>query len=386
MAVRLAPGAAEGPVIDQLNRLLAPFGGIDAHGRDQHMSHMVLNSEIKQQRVLGTVLPSIFLAVAVFLLNVVLSRQIATQREQIAALKALGYDNAAIGLHDMKLVMAIVLLGVLLGLGLGALLGHWFVGVYADVFRFPELRYRLKPELILAAVGLTTLAAVLATLNAIRASVRLAPAEAMRPPSPGLYKPMLMERLGLGHWLSPALRRVVRTMERRPLRTGLTIFGMAVAMAIVVTGAFWRDAIVVLMDTQFNQVLRGDVSLALVEVSPARVLHEVAKHATCFNSGGRQNRAGPAGQCPPCMAWRTHASHAPHDGFVGLDARAHHVHERQGALAQADGLKVWCGPVLGLGLVDGISLQGFFLCNGRLQRRQRGRHLLRQQNALNTGV
>ncbi len=277
VAVRLGPGASEGAVIDQLDRLLAPYGGASAHGRDLQMSHMILSSEIKEQRVLGSVLPSIFLAVAGFLLNVVLSRQIATQREQVAALKALGYGNRAIGLHYLKLVLLIVLLGVTLGLILGTLLGHWFVGIYADVFRFPELRYRVKPELILAAVGVALAAAVLATLHAIRATVRLAPAEAMRPPAPGVYKPMLVERLGLRHWFSPAMRMILRTMERRALRTGLTIFGIAVAMAIVITGAFWRDAIAVLMDTQFNRVLRGDVSIALLEASPARIRHEALK-------------------------------------------------------------------------------------------------------------
>jgi ABC-type lipoprotein release transport system permease subunit len=51
----------------------------------------MLDNEIKEQRVLGTVLPAIFLGVAAFLLNVVVSRLVATQREQIAALKALGY-------------------------------------------------------------------------------------------------------------------------------------------------------------------------------------------------------------------------------------------------------------------------------------------------------
>ncbi|MEO8121105.1 MAG: ABC transporter permease, partial [Rhodoferax sp.] len=234
VAVRLGPGATEGPVIDHLNRLLAPFGGISAHGRDQQMSHMILNSEIKEQRVLGSVLPSIFLAVAGFLLNVVLSRQIATQREQIAALKALGYDNPTIGLHYLKLVLVIVVLGVALGLALGAVMGHWFVGVYADVFRFPELRYRVKPVLILASVGVALAAAVLATLNAIRTTVQLAPAEAMRPPAPGLYKPMLIERWGVQHWFSPAARMIIRTMERRPLRTGLTIVGISIGIAAVV--------------------------------------------------------------------------------------------------------------------------------------------------------
>ena len=277
VAVRLAPGASEGAVIDSLDRLLAPYGGSSAGGRDRQMSHMILNSEIKEQRVLGTVLPSIFLAVAGFLLNVVLSRQIATQREQVAALKALGYDNGVIGLHYLKLVLLIVVLGVAIGLALGTALGHWFVGVYAEVFRFPELRYRVKPELILSAIGVALTAALLATLNAVRATVRLAPAEAMRPPAPGIYQPMLIERLGLRRWFSPALRMILRTMERRPLRTGLTIFGIAVSMAIIITGLFWRDAIAVLMDTQFRQVLRGDVSIALLEATPARIRHEIAK-------------------------------------------------------------------------------------------------------------
>ena len=277
VALRLAPQASEGAVIDGLNRLLAPYSVDKAHGRDEQMSHMILNSEIKEQRVLGTVLPSIFLAVAGFLLNVVLSRMIATQREQIAALKALGYENRAIGLHYLKLVLVIVVIGATLGLAVGALLGNWFVGIYADVFRFPTLQYRLRPELILAAIGVAATAAVLATFNAISATVSLAPAEAMRAPSPGIYKPMLIERMGLRHWFSPALRMVLRTMERRLLRTGLTIFGIAVAMAIVITGAFWRDAIVVLMDTQFNQVLRGDVTISFIEATRAGIEHDVAR-------------------------------------------------------------------------------------------------------------
>ena len=277
VAIRLAPGATEGPVIDHLDRLLTPYGGISAHGRDLQMSHLILDSEIKEQRVLGTVLPSIFLAVAGFLLNVVLNRQIATQREQIAALKALGYTNQTIGLHYLKLVLLIVALGVVLGLALGAALGHWFVGIYADVFRFPELHYRLKPVLVVVAIGVSLSAAVLATLNAMGATVKLTPAEAMRAPSPGLYRPLLLERWGLQHWLSPAARMILRTMERRPLRTGLTIFGIAVAMSIVITGAFWRDSIAVLMDTQFNQVLRGDVSIALIEARPTHVLSALAK-------------------------------------------------------------------------------------------------------------
>ena len=277
VTVRLSPGASEGAVIDQIDRLLARYGGTSAHGRDLQMSHATLSSEITQQRVMGTVLPSIFLAVAAFLLNVVLGRQIATQRELVAALKALGYDNYSVGLHYLKLVLLIVAGGVILGLALGAVMGQRFVGMYADSFRFPDMHFRLRPDLVLVASGVALVAAVLATVSAIRATVLLAPAEAMRAPSPGIYRPSLMERWGLQRWCSPALRMVLRNMTRRPWRTGLTVFGVAMSMAIVITGSFMRDSVAVLMETQFRHVLRGDVVGALLEASPARVLYAVGK-------------------------------------------------------------------------------------------------------------
>ena len=239
--------------------------------------------------MLGTILPSIFLGVAAFLLHVVLSRQIATQREQIAALKALGYPDLHIAWHYLKLTLLIVLGGLLAGLALGAALGKWFAGLYADVFRFPVLQYQLTPGLVLAATAVAVVVGVLATVNAIRATVTLAPAEAMRPPAPGIYHPMLIERLGIKHWFPAALRMVLRTMERRPLRTGLTILGIALSMAIVVTGAFWRDATEQILSTQFGLVMRGDVAVAQIEATPARVQHAFMKlpHVTAAE-GARQ--------------------------------------------------------------------------------------------------
>ncbi|MCV5754094.1 hypothetical protein OFN51_35400, partial [Escherichia coli] len=86
----------------------------EAVGREDQPSHAMLDAEIKEQRVLGTVLPAIFLGVAAFLLNVVVSRMVSTQREQIAALKALGYPNIRIAGHYLRFVMVIVAWGILL--------------------------------------------------------------------------------------------------------------------------------------------------------------------------------------------------------------------------------------------------------------------------------
>ena len=55
----------------------------------------------------GFMLPLIFLLVAAFILNVALTRALALQRPQIAALKALGYTNPAIGWHYLKWALVI---------------------------------------------------------------------------------------------------------------------------------------------------------------------------------------------------------------------------------------------------------------------------------------
>ena len=276
LTVRLAPQASAGPLLDGLDRLLAPYGGVSAHGRGEQLSHRILDSEIREQRVLGTVLPSIFLGVAAFLLHVVLGRQISSQREQIATLKALGYDTARIARHYLLLVMLIVLLGSLLGLFAGSALGHGFTRLYEDVFRFPELHYRVRPALVLAAVGLSVAAALLATWHAIASTVRLPPAEAMRAPAPARYRASLVETWGLRTWCSPATRMVLRAVQRRPWRAALTVLGIASAMAILICGTFWRDTLTLMLNTQFTQVLRGDVTVSLLEPTPARVVHEFA--------------------------------------------------------------------------------------------------------------
>lgn len=276
VAVKLAPGASEGAVLDALSAQLARYGGREAHGRKDQASHAILDSEIKQQRVLGTLLPSIFLGVAAFLLNVVVSRLVATQREQIAALKALGYPNLSIGVHYLKLVLVIVVLGLALGVVLGDVLGRQFLHLYAQSFHFPSFDFRIAPWLLVMSFGITLATAVLGTLNAILATVRLAPAEAMRPQAPGHYRRTLIERFGITR-ISPALRMILRNMERRPLRTALSTGGVAASVAIVVMGNFFSDAIDFIVDAQFNVALRSDVVLWMPEAADDSARYELTR-------------------------------------------------------------------------------------------------------------
>jgi putative ABC transport system permease protein len=276
VAVKLAPGAGERAVLDALTAQLARYGGREAHGREDQPSHAMLSNEIKEQHVLGTVLPSIFLGVAAFLLNVVVSRLVATQREQIAALKALGYPNRTIAAHYLKLVTVIVAAGMVLGVLIGDRLGTMFTGLYAEFFYFPSFEHRIEPWLLAVSLGITLATAVLGTLNAILATVRLAPAEAMRPPAPGHFRRTLVERMGFTS-IGPSLRMILRNMERRPVRTALSISGVAAAVAIVVMGNFFRDAIDYIVDSQFNVAMRSDVIVWLTDAVNDTARHDVAR-------------------------------------------------------------------------------------------------------------
>ena len=280
LAVKLAPGARLRESADALTRTLARYGGREALEREYQTSHAMLDSEIKSQRVLGTVLPSIFLGVAVFLLNVVISRLVATQREQIATLKALGYGDAAIGLHYLKFVVAIVFAGFLIGVALGDFLGAQLCKLYAQNFRFPRFEHVIAPQLLAIGFVLTLATAVAGTLNAIAQTVRLAPAEAMRPPAPGRYRRTWIERSGLARWLriGPVGSMILRNMRRRPWRSTLAIVGVAAAVAIVIMGNFFRDAIEVIVESQFQRSMKSDVSVWMVEpVGDAGARHELAR-------------------------------------------------------------------------------------------------------------
>ncbi|MDY0105608.1 MAG: ABC transporter permease [Giesbergeria sp.] len=276
VAIKLAPQASEPAVLDGLSRLLAPYGGRDVRGREDQTSHAMLNNEIKEMHVMGTVLPAIFLAVAAFLLHVELSRLVSTQREQIAALKALGYANAAIAGHYLKLVALIVAVGLVLGVALGDWLGTLLTRLYMEFFFFPVFEHRIAPWLILVGACVTGGTALLGTLSAVGATVRLAPAEAMRPPAPGLYRRTTLERLGVQR-IPPALRMVLRNMERKPLRTLLTIGGTAAAVAIVIMGNFFRDAIDHIVDTTFHLSMRSDVNVWMAEPVDALARLQLAR-------------------------------------------------------------------------------------------------------------
>ena len=196
VSLSLSPGGSEAEVISRLDNLLEPYGGLGAYGRIDQVSNRFLSDEIVQDRITGIFIPTIFLGVAAFLIHVVLSRLVHTQRSAIGLLKAFGFSNTSVGLHYLGFALVAVLLGTLLGVPLGIWLGRGLSKLYQDFFRFPELRFAPTLNMIVSAVAISGGAACFGALSALRSVAALPPAEAMRPEAPARFRPGFAERLG----------------------------------------------------------------------------------------------------------------------------------------------------------------------------------------------
>lgn len=271
----LMPQANEAEVLARLDQLIEPYGGSWSYGRENQISNRFLSDEIRQLQRMGTLVPAIFLLVAAFLLNVVLTRIIALQRDQIAALKAFGYSNWSVGAHYLKLVLVIVAVGVVIGTLVGQWLGLQITQIYTRFYRFPTLEFSLPPKVVGGALLVSALAAVAGTVSVIRSAVKLPPAEAMRPEPPATYRPTIIERLGFSELFTQPSRMILRHIERRPAKSFFSALGMALAVGILMLGRFSADSLDHILDVQFNVQQRQDLIVSFAEPTSMAALFEV---------------------------------------------------------------------------------------------------------------
>jgi putative ABC transport system permease protein len=308
LTVTLTRDANSEEVIRRIDSLLKPYGGVGAYDRRSHMSARFIDDDIQGLRIMGMIPPSIFLGVAVFLLNVALRRMLVLQREQVAALKAFGYTSMEIGWHYAKLIGLIVILGSIAGCFLGTWLGRGMTSMYTTLYRFPESAFAPGAGIYLGALGLAVGAGFLGVMGGIRQAMKLPPAEAMRPAPPATYRKTLLERLGWQRFFSQPTRMILRELERRPLKSFFTSLGIAFACAILIVGNFGRDSISYLIDFQFHRAERDDARVQFNEIKPSRALHELRKVRGVLDAEPFRNVA----------VRLRHGQYSKHTGIVGI--------------------------------------------------------------------
>jgi putative ABC transport system permease protein len=277
VVLRLAAGARRPTVVAELDRLLAPHGGRGAYGRDRMLSARYLSDELSQLRTMATILPPIFLAVAVFLLNVVLSRLVTTERANIGLLKAFGYRDGAIGLHYAKFALVFCALAAVLGLLLGRVVGGYMAGIYQDVYRLPVLAFSAGPATWLGALGVALAAAVLGAAVAVVRAVRLPPAAALSPPAPTHFGKLGAAVEAAARRFDARARMLVRRIVRFPRRSATTVGGIALSLALLVMSEHFPIAIDRIIDTHFGIAQRMDAHVTFAERQHERVLRELER-------------------------------------------------------------------------------------------------------------
>ncbi len=276
IALSLLHGTQPASVIQPLDQLLGRYGGIGAIARADQLSNWFLMNEIDQLGTMARILPTIFLVVAAFLTNMVLARIIATERSEIGLMKAFGYRNTEIGWHYARMVIAITAVGIVLGWVIGAVFGKVSTELYAEFYRFPLLIFEPKPSSFAAGALVSLGAALTGTLGSMHRAAALPPAEAMRPPSPPLYRRTRLSTSRLAAWLDQPTRIILRQIVRWPGRALLTSAGIGLSVGVLIMALQWIDSINHIVQVYFYDTQRQDMMVGLVEPQSATAAYEFA--------------------------------------------------------------------------------------------------------------
>ena len=273
----LSRGANEAAVLDAVDRILDPYGGTGAYPLADQASNQLVSEEISGLEAAAVGVPPIFLAVAAFLLYIVINRMVQSEREEIGLMKAFGYTNGEVGAHYFKLVMAIAAGGALAGCLIGIAGGRALIQVYVAYFKFPFLVFGLDPASFVTGVGVSILAASAGGLFVLRSVFALTPAAAMRAPTPADYSRTGAIGQRINRFLDQPSRMVLRRITRQPGRMAGAMIGVACGMALSVAMITIYAGFDRTIDLTFNVIDRSDVSVSFTHAASEATILELRR-------------------------------------------------------------------------------------------------------------
>lgn len=306
--VALNRGASSKKVEDGLDRLLNAYGGTGAYGVDLQLSNRFVSEEIRGLRSTSSVVPPIFLAVAAFLLYIVMSRMVQSEREEIGLMKAFGYTSGEVSLHYLKFVLLIAVIGAAVGSLGGIASGRALAGFYQTYYKFPFLVFDLDNRSFVSGFFVSIFAASVGSLFVLRGIFALTPAVAMRPPAPADYSSARAFSPFWKRLLDQPTRMVVRRVTRHPGRMAGSVIGVGTSMALSVATLTMMDGFETTLDLSFSTIDRSDMSVSFIaplsqnaalslarqdgvmHVEPVRVVPVIFRHGLRAYNGSLEGR------------------------------------------------------------------------------------------------
>ncbi|HUK37422.1 MAG TPA: ABC transporter permease, partial [Vicinamibacterales bacterium] len=238
VSVTVAPGVTPGAVIAGIDRILARYGGEPAYGRADQVSHKFQQDRIDRLGIVAAILPPVFLAVAAGLVNLVLGRMVAAEREQIGLLKAFGYADRQVAAIYVESAVLVAIAGIAAGALVGLLLSRAIAYEIVQYMRFPHFTMQFSWTALFVAGGIATATAVGGSFSAVRRAVHISPSVAMQPPAPARFHKGAVERLKAWRLLDQPTRMIARNLERFPARAMSTVAALAVSVSLLLGSQF----------------------------------------------------------------------------------------------------------------------------------------------------
>ncbi|GGC11383.1 permease [Novosphingobium endophyticum] len=273
----LTRDAREPAVLEAVDRILEPYGGLGAYGREDHLSDRYVSEEINGLRATSAIIPPLFLAVAAFLLYIVISRMVQAEREQIGLMKAFGYTDLEVGAHYFKLILFIAVSGAILGCLAGIAAGRAMVVLYLQFYKFPFLLFELRSSSFVLGILVSVCAASAGGLLVLRRVFALTPAVAMRPPAPADYSRTGGVVRKLTRILDQPGRMVVRRVTRQPALMGGAVLGIGAGMALAAAMTSVMSGFDRTIDVNFNVIDRSDLTVSFTDPKSDKTILELQR-------------------------------------------------------------------------------------------------------------
>ena len=284
LSIALENGYSFKDLEQPLRSALNPYGLISIQEQEKQDSIYSVKDAISLMANVGYTFPFLFLAVAVFMLYVIIKKIVDRDRTLIGAMKAFG-------LSDMEMISAYLVQGAFLGFA-GALVGvvlGWPVGKYlftdsASYYGFPTQSFYIPPVLIAAAFLIAVITGIIASYISVRSILKITPSEAMRPPAPRnvseIEVPAFIEKetgiLG---------KMAVRATTQNPLNGFLIVFAIAFSVSISASGYGAAKSVDEAIDTYYNTVTEYNLLVNFNEpVHPKNAEESVMKLSHVLDS------------------------------------------------------------------------------------------------------
>lgn len=225
--------------------------------RSETVSWAQTQGEIEEGITMGSILPVLFLAIAILTMVTTMHRITASEKTQIGTLKALGFKNRRILLHYSAYALMIGLIGTAFGIALGYGLGRFILSPGGAMATYIDL-----PAWPLYAPAFTWIVIVLINVFltfigflSVRKMLEGSAADALRPYVPKRMRHLRIEETRFFKSLSFSTKWNLRDCLRHKSRSFMTLFGIVGCMILLVGAMGMMDTMNAFLDTFYEQAI-----------------------------------------------------------------------------------------------------------------------------------